>query len=373
MAAHCVAFCGWPGLGASETSDDLALVRAVLARDAHAMEAFLRRIGDTVWQVCRQLTGDEADAREAFTHVLARLRADQFARLRNYDGRSRLETYIVAAARDLLAQRVLQLLRTERRKGWTVFEKFYANDIRRVIQRRLSGPQYEETRKDAYQEICAAFVVDDYRRLSSFNGTGSFSGFVLHAADRLLIDFIRTFRSRRRMPAPVARLSALDQAVFRLVYWLGKPADPQQLATALDGFDPPPVADDVAGSLARLRTLLPQGSSQTMRVTSLTEADLEQADRDGLSPEESLMAQDDERSIAAAADALNAVTADLAEADRAYIRIVLSSTEPLPAREIARLMGRPVAEIYKLKQRVLKQLKAGLEEHDAVKNWLASV
>jgi RNA polymerase primary sigma factor len=364
------------GLGASETSDDLTLVRAVLARDAHATESFLRRIGDIVWRVCRLLTGDEADARDAFTHVLAGLRADQFARLRHYDGRSRLEGYITAAARDLLAQRVLQWLRKERRKGWAAFEKLYANDIRRVILRRLPGPHHEEMRKDAYQEICAAFVADDYRRLSSFSNTGSFSGFVLQAADRLLIDFIRTFRARRRMPAGITRLSALDQAVFRLVYWHDKPADARQLAEALVGLDPRPSTDDIAASLARVRAQFPQGyepASQAARVTSLTDADAEQADRDALSPEESLIAQDDERNIAAAAAALSAVTAELAEADRLYVRIVLGSTEPLPAREIARLMGRPVADIYKLKQRVLKQLKAGLEGRDTVKNWLASV
>jgi RNA polymerase primary sigma factor len=363
-------------LGASETSDDLSLVRAVLAQDARATESFLRRIGDVVWRVCRLLTGDEADARDAFTHVLAGLRADQFARLRHYDGRSRLETYITAAARDLLAQRVLQWLRAEPHKGWIAFEKLYAGDIRRVILRRLPGPHHEDMRKDAYQEICAAFVADDYRRLSSFNNTGSFSGFVLQAADRLLIDFIRTFHARRRMPAAIARLSPLDQAVFRLVYWQEKQADAGQLAEALVGLDPRPSADDVAASLAHVRAQLPQGyepASQAARVTSLTDADAEQADRDGMTPEESLIALDDERTIAAAAAALNAVTADLAEPDRLYVRIVLGSTQPLPAREIARLMGRPVADVYKLKQRVLRQLKARLEERDAVKNWLASV
>jgi RNA polymerase primary sigma factor len=364
------------GLGASETSDDLSLVRAVLARDTHAAEVFLRRIGDTVWRVCRLLTGDEAGAREAFAHVLAGLRADQFARLRHYDGRSRLETYITAATRDLLAQRVLQWLRTEPRKGWSAFEKLYAGDIRRVILRRLPGQHHEEMRKDAYQEICAAFVADEYRRLSGFNNTGSFSGFVLQAADRLLIDFIRTVHARRRMPAAIARLSALDQAVFRLVYWQEKPADVRLLAEALAGLDPRPSADDIAASLAQVRAQLPQGyesASQAARVTSLTDADAERPDRDGLTPEERLIAQDDERNIAAAAAALNAVAAELAEADRLYVRIVLGSSEPLPAREIARLMERPVADIYKLKQRVLKQLKAGLEERDAVKNWLASV
>jgi len=279
----------------------------------------------------------------------------------------------VAVARDLLAQQVLHLLRKEPRKGWAAFEKLYVNDIRRVILRRLPGSHREETRKDAYQEICAAFVADDYRRLSRFNGTGSFSGFVLHAADRLLIDFIRTFQARRRMPATVARLSALDQAVFRLVYWNQKPADARLLLASLDGFDPPPGVDDIAASLARLQALLPQGYALAVQITALADGDAEYADRDGLSPEDSLIAQDDERRVAAAADALKKAAAKLPEADRIYIRIVLSSAEPLPARDIARLMDRPVADVYKLKQHVLKHLKTELEGHDAVKNWLASV
>ena len=365
------------GVGASETTDDLTLVRAVLAQDSRAVEAFLRRIGDVAWRVCRLLTGDEAEARDAFVAVLGGLRADQFSRLRKYDGRSKLETYIAAAARDLLAQRVLQLVRKDPHKGWIAFEKLYAADIRRVILRRLPGLRHEDTRQDAYQEICAALVADNYRRLSSFTGAGSFSGFVLHAADRQLIDFIRTFRSRRRMPATIARLSALDQAVFRQVYWNEKPADARQLAAALGGLDPPPGPDDVAASLARLQAHLSPGyaasPSQTMRATSLTDAGVEHADNDGLTPEESLIAQDRERRIAAAAEALKMVAAALPEADRIYIRIVLSSTVPLPARDIARLMERPVGDVYKLKQRVLKQLKAALEGHDAVKNWLASV
>jgi RNA polymerase primary sigma factor len=40
-----------------------------------------------------------------------------------------------------------------------------------------------------------------------------------------------------------------------------------------------------------------------------------------------------------------------------YLQIVFSANEPLPARGIARLMGCPVEEVYRLKQRTQKWLK----------------
>jgi RNA polymerase primary sigma factor len=39
------------------------------------------------------------------------------------------------------------------------------------------------------------------------------------------------------------------------------------------------------------------------------------------------------------------------------LQIVFSASEPLPAREIARLMGSPVEQVYRLKQRTRRWLK----------------
>ena len=65
--------------------------------------------------------------------------------------------------------------------------------------------------------------------------------------------------------------------------------------------------------------------------------------------------------------------ATLPGAERLYLTIVLGGTETPPSREIARLMQRPVEEIYKLKQRVLQHLRDTLSENSAIKRWRASV
>ena len=59
--------------------------------------------------------------------------------------------------------------------------------------------------------------------------------------------------------------------------------------------------------------------------------------------------------------------------ERLYLTVALGGAEPRPSREIARLMRRPVEDIYKLKQRVMNRLRDTLASDDAVKIWRASV
>jgi RNA polymerase primary sigma factor len=355
----------------ADNADDHKLVRAVLAGDAVAAERFLRAIADAVWSSCRRLTRDEGEARAAFTAVLAALRADGFRRLAAYDGRSRLATFIELFARDQLAQRLLELLREDAARGWRAFEGFFQADMRRIIQRRLPGVGNDDVRRDAYQEICVALIADDYRRLKAYAGAGSFTGFVLHTIDRVLVDFIRTFSKRRRMPAAVARLPALEQEIFRQVFWQGAAADAGKLAVDLARrVDPPPSAADIAAALERVKKALPKDHDSS--TSALLEGGSQSVPAIA-SPEETAIAGESQNLLSIAAGALREVTATLPEAERLYLQIALGGAEPLPAREVARLMGRPVEEVYKLKQRTLKALKDALEDHEAVKKWRASV
>jgi hypothetical protein len=74
-----------------------------------------------------------------------------------------------------------------------------------------------------------------------------------------------------------------------------------------------------------------------------------------------------------AAKALREVAKTLPETERLYLQIALGGPGPLPAREVARLMQRPVEEIHRLRPRVLKLLKDALESRGEVKTWRASV
>lgn len=363
-------------------SDDLTLVRAALAGEAVAAQRLVRRIADRVWAVCGLLAGAEDDARAAFGDVLAALQDNSFARLASYDGRGRLDVFVTLAVRDLLCERLLRLLHDDRHRGWAAFERFFETDLRRIIQRRLPGADHDEARRDAYQDICAAFVEDDFRRLRAYNGTGSFAGFVLRMSDRLMIDQLRQLNSRRRLPAAVERMTPLAQEVFKLVWWRKFPPDPPLLENALRALlDPPPVATTIADALKALGAALPAGpgpgEGTRPRTVSLSALPGEMVDglidTESATPEDALAERQDEAVLANALSALRRAAEALPPDERLYLTVALGGTEPRPAREIARLIQRPVEEVYKLKQRALKRLKDAIGDDLAVKNWRASV
>jgi RNA polymerase primary sigma factor len=356
------------------------LLRGVLAGDAAAAEDFFRVTADVLWSLCRRIARDHAQALEAFDTVCQGLAENGFERLRAYDGRSRLTTFVALLCRDLLAQRLMQLLREDAETGWGAFEAFFRADLERLIRRRLPGSAHAETRREAWQEICAGLLAEECRRLRSFTGAGSLIGFVLHTADRLLLDFIRTFSMRRRMPAAVARLPVLEQEIFRCVYWQCAAADAEGLSRVLvDRVHPAPGLEMVAAALENVRGALPAGyaaGSATNRFVSLSHApDLAegQTSADAQSPEDHLVGMEEEQLLSAAVAVLRKVAATLPRAERDYVRITLAGVEPLPAREVARLMQRPVEDIYKLKQSVLRRLREAIADHAEVRKWRASV
>ena len=364
----------------AKTTADRALVAGALSGDQLAGERLLRRSADTIWTACRLLTREEDDARQAFSDVATALQADDFHRLKPYDGRSPLDSFVALVTRDLLAQRLLQLLQADSGRGWRAFQHFFQADIHRLIFRRLPGDNYVETRRDAYQEICVSLLDNDCRRLKAHNTVGSFAGFILQTADRLLIDFIRSFSMRRRAPAAISRLPALEQEIFRLVHWQGADPEIRALTAALARrLKPQPTALEVSEGLERVQHSLPSGyGSAATKLVALTDAP--ELSEEGFtggpsadSPEDVAIEREAESLLLTAAGALREVASTLPEAERLYLQIALGGAEPLPARELARLMQRPVEEVYKVKQQVLKHLKDALETNEAVKKWRVSV
>jgi RNA polymerase sigma factor (sigma-70 family) len=287
---------------------DLARLNAVRSGEGVHAGRFIKEISGTVWSACRLLTASEPDARHAFAEVMAALSADRFARLSVYAGRSTLDTFVALTVRDLMAERMLRLLQSDRMKAWHAFERLFEADIVRLIKKRLLSFG-EDAQRDAYQDICLKLVDDDYRRLRAYGGSGSFAGFVLRTVDHLLIDHVRTLVGRRR---PFPKSVSLDHA---------------------DGL-----ANDHEPS-----------------------------------PEESLIRADDDHRLNAAIEALTEAMNSLPAAERLYLTIVLGDSKTPPAREIARLMQRPVEEIYKLKQRVLQRLREIASTDSKIKTWRTSV
>jgi RNA polymerase primary sigma factor len=357
----------------TQSADDHVRIAALTSGDPSLAPHVLKRIAPTVWTACLLLTGEEAEAREAFRDVTAKLAAGNFARLRDYTGKGTLETFIALTARDLLSERMLQILRADREKGWRAFEKLFEADFHRLIRKRLTGAGLEEERREAYQVISLAMIDEDCHRLKAYDGSGSFSGFVLRTADRLLIDFLRGLAKRRRLPHAIARLPALEREIFKLVRWDNLPERPEILAPHLaTRLDSPPTLAEIAAALARV-----EAQAETLPTKcafSRTDIDLyEIADAPDSSPEEQLVRSEEGEQLRAAVDVLTRAIQTLSESERLYLTIVLNAGETPPSREIARLMQRPVEDIYRLKQTVLKRLRDLIAEDSAVKNWRASV
>ena len=206
------------------------------------------------------MTCGGADTETAFREVVAGLRANGFSRLKDYDGRARVRVYVALVVRDLLLERAVNLLVLDAGRGWPAFEAFFCHDMRRMIERALPGTGNSQNRDDAYQAVCEALLRNDFQRLRAYSGRGSLSGFVLHTIENLVIDFVRTIIPRRRLPAAIHRLPALDQAVFRLIYWERLAAEPALLLAHLArGGEAPPSAPAVAQAIARVRATLPAG------------------------------------------------------------------------------------------------------------------
>ncbi len=348
----------------SSRQSERSLVNAVLSGETVAVTRFLEHTSATLWFIVAKLEGGGAEGEAAFLHVIASLQADGYARLRGFDGRARLSTYLSLIARDVLGDRLARRFSETPHEAWSRFVRFFENDIRSRVARQLPRNIGNAAREDAYQEICLKLVENDFHRIRAYGGRGSFTGYILTVVDRILIDLIRRDAPRRRLPAAVARSTPLDQALYAAIVWDGCPRDAERLVAALRGrLERDPDTAEVTELLARVAGIArleraPPQSADSVSLEVLVE------DGGGLSladtaptPEDCMLLAEEERSRAAVVAAVKAAAADLPTDERLYLQIVFAANEPLPARDIAKLMGYPVEEVYRLKQRTQRWLK----------------
>src|SRR3982074_1278126 len=105
----------------ADPADDFARLAALRAGNSVHTAQFVKDISGTVWKSCRVLTGEDAEAREAFAETMASLSANRFARLWGYSGCGTLETFVALSVRDLLAERMLRLVQSDPQRGWIAF------------------------------------------------------------------------------------------------------------------------------------------------------------------------------------------------------------------------------------------------------------
>jgi RNA polymerase primary sigma factor len=219
-------------------------------------------------------------------------------------------------------------------------------------------PRSVANQEDVFQDVCLKLIEEDYRRIRAYDGHGSFTGYVLTVVERVLIDLMRREAPRRRLPAAVARLSAVDQAVYAAVIWENCPRDVTRLHALLRSrLDPSPDPEAIGQALERLAKLPqfdsapPSGPDEiSLDADAEGEAALSVAD-DAPDPEAQLLLAEEQKTRARLVAAMKEEAAKLPPEDRLYLQIVFGANEPLPAREIAKLMGCAVENVYRLKQR----------------------
>ncbi|HEX6626206.1 MAG TPA: sigma-70 family RNA polymerase sigma factor [Pyrinomonadaceae bacterium] len=113
-----------------------------------------------------------------------------------------------------------QLQAGETEAAWGQFLEEYSALIYQVVRHFESGG---DGASDCFQFVCEQLVKDRFRRLRKFNleGPATFATWLRAVVRNLCLDRRRKELGRLRLFRSVARLSALDQEVFRCVYERG--------------------------------------------------------------------------------------------------------------------------------------------------------
>jgi len=349
----------------SNLGSELALVKAVIAGDPMAARRFVDQASAALWSVVVKLEGDGTEGEAAFLHVVTLLKADGFARLKAFDRRARLSTYLALVARDILSDRLARSFSEAPGEAWQRFVRFFERDIRRRVTEQFPRNIGLVAQEDAFQEVCLKLIEGDFHRIRAYGGRGSFVGYVLTVVDRILIDLVRRDAPRRRLPAAVARLSLLDQEVYMAIAWQACPLDAARIAAMLRGrLEQEPSSAEVSAALeriagvARLHETAQSRRTEIVSLDSITEGGGGVAIADPApSPEDQLLLAEEERGRAVLVAAVKAAAADLPADEKLYLQTIFSVSEPLSAGEIARLMGYPVGDVYRLKQRAQRWIK----------------
>ena len=362
----------------NEETGDLALVHEVIRGADGAWEQFVGRHSKLIYSFCHLIFPSES-AGDEYLNILSRVRAEDFAILRAFNGRAKLSTYLTLKIGDVVATRLLSLLSEDAERAWRAFECFFKNDINRIIAKQFPCFAKHETlddgssREDVYQEICVLLIDQGYRRIMSYDGRGSFTGYIRRIVQNLCMDLVRKTEGRRRVPEKILQLSALEQEVFKLLDWRG--CAEQDLFTILSNEKGNQYsADQVEQATIRVREALsarrwgynrygeerPIFSSLTSPTEQSPVKETEVADLESI-PEKELIAAEEKTAQERALARLQQALEELPPDERLYIRLRYYTTPAKSPREIAGLMGRSEHEIYKIHQKATAKLKAALK------------
>ncbi len=337
------------------------LVEAVISGDGKAWSAFVDRMADVIYSAALMVfPADEAEAESL--RLFERLRANDFAALRDYDGRSHLETFLTLRLAELLIERILGLLIDDSDRGWAAFQEFYENDIRRLVARNFptvtaleDGSSVEDKIQDVYEKL----IANDYKRLRGFGGKGSFTGYVRKTVSHICADLRRSMIGRRRLPSAIEKLPALEQQIFRQIQWHRTRAD-ELIHTLRDSDGHAYESSEIQAALATVDKIIaeintperPTGRN-TIRIDgddNLALAVTSRLSDSGATPEEAVIEAQSDTAWEKLLSCLSIAMERLPEDARLYLRYRYLEIPPLAPRDIAPLMRIPITEIYRRRQ-----------------------
>lgn len=348
--------------------DDMPLIQAVLRQETGAWEAFEQRLKPLLSTLCATVFRESERAAE-YRNLLGHLQAQDFAVLRVFDGRATLSTYLTLRLSDLLADRIRALFDEDANRAWQAFERFFYKDLRQMVARYFPASRVTQgdgsTPMDRYQEICALLIEQDYRRIKGYDGRGSFAGYLRRIVRNLCIDLSRRDEGRRQLPEAVKPLPALEQEVYKALYWDRYAEDAVLHTMVARGH----ARAQVEQAVARVRQIAGENETSALRpvmvplpgadtMTAGARAELPDARPD---PEHALIEGEEQAAQEKLLATLQAGVAQLPTDMQLYIRLRFFTMPQKSPREIARLMQRPEADIYKIRQQAVAALKTCLK------------
>jgi RNA polymerase sigma factor (sigma-70 family) len=329
-------------------------IAMLAANTREAWEAFVRLASGAVWKASVHASPRRALAEDLFGCIMAGLHADRLQLAERLTA-SRLPSAAAFLDREIdrhVGQWVFELFRAEAADAAEALVRAFHADLRLWVQRAAS-PEARGQLDDLVQEVYAALLERNGRRLRAYGGEGVFRAFLRTTVINLVADLRRRERGRQRPRAAFARLTELQQQAYLLVFErrLSAAEATRQLAR-------PEAAEAVAAVLG-LGDLGTTHSGRRPHPVALDggEQSLDIAD-DRETPEDVLLAREEmvertEREVAllAALRGMPARTREILE------QRFLHGRKP---REIAAAIGADVKEVYRIIERALMQLKRDL-------------
>src|ERR1700752_895335 len=115
----------------NDKKSDLALIGAVIGKEAGAWDQFVQRYSDLVYTYCSSIFSDQ-DLEAEYLNAFRCFQSDNFADLRKFEGRVEFSTYLTVILGKILERRIVELFNVDPNRGWTAFQRFFKKVLNRL-------------------------------------------------------------------------------------------------------------------------------------------------------------------------------------------------------------------------------------------------